>query len=462
MDEIRIMENHINQLSYVEAEKSVLGTLIMYNDIYYGNADSLFTELFTTYENQLIFTAMKEVADSGSPIDLITLTNQCFTKGYFKMMKEMDSKSMGPGVISNLTNTVSHHNFNEHLNVLIEYYQLRRLKNIAAEVSQKSQTREHSKEIISFINTEIVELVNINDDEFDKLETIADAVKSMEPGSIENVVRTGIENLDEFIFGFELCDLIIVAGTTSMGKTAFALRLFRNFMQSGYFPAFFSLEMSKEQLVSRLLAMESDVALSDIRKKQLNDQSWVNMNNGVAALEKLDFIIDDKTSNLNQIANKIRKYHIKHGTKVFFIDYLQLVKANLSNKKATREQEVATISRTIKELCRDLKVVVVALSQLSRKVSERADKRPQLSDLRESGAIEQDADMVLFPFRQAYYDAFETLPYKEKATLIIAKGRGTGLSDIELFFISSRTNYLNSETNRVSFNDNLKPDYDAF
>jgi replicative DNA helicase len=293
----------------------------------------------------------------------------------------------------------------------------------------------------------VVNLINLNDEEFDKTSAIKETIDNMQSSNLDDVIKSGIYKLDDFIFGFMLCDFIIVAGATSMGKTAFALRLFLNLIMQGMYPAFFSLEMSSQQLISRLLAMISNVGLSDIRRRSLTDSQWEKMHLAVATLEEQKFTIDDKSGNLNQISNKIRKYHIKYGTKVFFIDYIQLVKVNLG-KRANREQEVATISRTLKELCRELKIIIISLSQLSREVSKRTNHRPMLSDLRESGAIEQDADFVLFPYRPAYYDTFETqIPYIEDATLIIAKGRGTGLKDIDMKFISTRTNYLNGEPN---------------
>ena len=442
-----MLQNFVNNLSNFEAEQVVLGSLLVEKNLYYSHADLLFEEMFSNFGHRCIFKAIKEVVVSGHDVDMITVNQQCNNAGYHNLIKKDNPEWRGVSEIMTLTSRIaSTAHFESHVDILIGYWQLRKIHRMALEVGQKCITLEDPKEIIDSINNELVELININDNDFDKNEILKESTDSMKASSIQNMIPSGIYNLDRFIFGFEYGDLIIIAGAASMGKTAFALRLLLNFIERGLYPAYFSLEMSAAQLVSRLLAMLSNVSLSTIRKRALSEQDWIKMHQATARLEQEHFVIDDKSGRLNQIANKIRKYAIKHGTKVFFIDYLQLIKVDLG-KKSTREQEVAAISRTLKELCRDLKVVIFALSQLNREVGKRGNTRPQLSDLRESGAIEQDADMVMFPYRQAYYDTFEkTIPYQEDATLIIAKGRGTGLSDIPLQFISSRTNYLNGSS----------------
>ena len=452
MEEL-IFNSYINKLTNVDVEKVILGSLVLEKNLYYANADTLFEDLFTRISHRYIFKAILEIVEDGSDIDILTVFQKMHQQGYNDIISREDPTWKGPSNISALTNNVaSTANFDSHITILIDLFMLRRIQNLTAEISQRCLGLDDPKEIIHNINTEVIDLINLNDEEFDKKKAIAETLKTMQSESLEDVIKSGIHALDDFIFGFMECDLIIVAGATSMGKTAFALRLFLNFILSGHHPAFFSLEMSDNQLLSRVLAMISDVGLSDIRRRSLTDSQWEAMHKAVALIENQNFIIDDKTGDLNQIANKIRKYSIKYGTKVFFVDYIQLVKANLG-KKANREQEVATISRTFKELCRELKIIIIALSQLSREVSKRSDHRPMLSDLRESGAIEQDADFVLFPYRPAYYDTFETsIPYKEQATLIIAKGRGTGLNDIPMEFISTRTNYLNGSNNNFVAN----------
>jgi replicative DNA helicase len=443
-----IIQNYINKLSNVDAEKVVLGSLLLQKNLYYANADSLFDELFTRTSNQYIFRAICEIVEAGKDIDLITVNQQMYNAGYHAIISKENPTWGGPTEISKLTNAIaSTAHFEYHVQILTDLHMLRKIQMLSMEVSQKCIGLDDPREIIATINEEVVNLINLNDEEFDKTSAIKETIDNMQSSNLDDVIKSGIYKLDDFIFGFMLCDFIIVAGATSMGKTAFALRLFLNLIMQGMYPAFFSLEMSSQQLISRLLAMISNVGLSDIRRRSLTDSQWEKMHLAVATLEEQKFTIDDKSGNLNQISNKIRKYHIKYGTKVFFIDYIQLVKVNLG-KRANREQEVATISRTLKELCRELKIIIISLSQLSREVSKRTNHRPMLSDLRESGAIEQDADFVLFPYRPAYYDTFETqIPYIEDATLIIAKGRGTGLKDIDMKFISTRTNYLNGEPN---------------
>jgi len=227
-----------------------------------------------------------------------------------------------------------------------------------------------------------------------------------------------------------------------MGKTAFALRIFQNATEFGYHPVFFSLEMGANQLATRIIASESNIELNKIRTKSMSMNQRDKLREAAENLAKKKFVIDDKSGRLDQILNKIRKYHIKFGSKLFIIDYLQLASVNIGNK-SNREQEISKITRSLKELAREKSIVIIALSQLNREVSKRGDKRPMLSDLRESGSIEQDADFVIFPYRPAYYEPEKKPPFREDAKLIIAKGRSTGTATIDVQFIRFYTKYLN-------------------
>lgn len=443
----KILDHLASKLANREVEQVILGAILLDKNSYYTNSDLLYEELFVDQLNLMIFKAIKKVAEKkDNDIDQITVTNQCRELGFFETAKNLNKDESLIMRISGLTNRVASSTHIEyHINILHNYWKLRKLQSIGLETQEKCNKIEDPTDIISFINTEIVKLNERESEDFNKKKSIQETLKSMEKSSSESVVRSGIHALDAFIHGFEPEDFVVLAGAASMGKTAAAQRLFLNQVLDDTKPVYFSREMSAKQLTSRLLAMISDVNLGDIRRRNLTQDKWEKINSAAGILEDHDYYIDDKTKDLFHIASKIRKYHLKHGSKFFVIDYLQLVNVSLG-KNVNREREVATITRTFKELCLDYGIIIVGLSQLSRGVSKRDNKRPMLSDLRESGAIEQDADFVIFPYRPAYYDVHEkSIPYVEEATWIIAKGRGTGLKDIKVKFKSTRTNYLNGQ-----------------
>ena len=263
---------------------------------------------------------------------------------------------------------------------------------------------------------------------------------SRNQGSVTGI-PTGFIDLDYKTSGFQPSDLILVAARPSMGKTAFVLNIaqymaFRNNVTA----AIFSLEMSKEQLVNRLLALESKVDSQNIRTGNLEDEEWAKLIEGANIIGNSHLIIDDKPGiSISELRSKCRKYKMEHNLGIIFIDYLQLMTG--SGRSESRQQEISEISRSLKALARELNVPVVALSQLSRAVEQRPDHRPMLSDLRESGAIEQDADVVMFIYRDDYYN--KDSENKNIAEIIIAKQRNGPIGTVNLVWMPNYTKFVN-------------------
>jgi len=438
-----VMDSLVNKLSNLDAENVVLGAILLEKNCYYTVADKLQEDMFSHTINQHVYRAIKEISnEKGNEIDSVTVFDKMVKNNSVAFLKR-DFPEVGiPGYLIGLTNKVaSTIHITYHIGILEGYRKLRRIRKLTMDMDQMCVNIDDPDEIINHITNELDDIANSEVDEFDQAQTIQDSVNSMKPEALGEIVKTGVHQLDEKIYGFELGDFIVLAGAASMGKTAAAMRLFDNWIEAGLNPSVFSREMRAVQLTNRIMAMRSGVALSKIRQRKLSPNDQQKINAVAQDLMKNKFFIDDKTKDLYKICAKIRKQRYKHGTKVFIIDYLQLVSVNLG-KNVNREREVATITRVFKETALDLDVVIIGLSQLSR--IKRDDKRPLLSDLRESGAIEQDADMVIFPYRPAYYDVFQkSIPPTEDAEWIIAKGRGTGLHTIPMKFRAYITNYLN-------------------
>jgi replicative DNA helicase len=428
------------------AERKVLGTILTRKDSYYPHADQLFEELFFLKEHQYIYRAIKIVAAEGKVIDIVTVGSVIKEHKLQKESKSVTSEG-GTQLISILVRLGDHANYffemDDHIAILNKVYQRRRIIEISSQMRRKCENHDQPDEIVNFVTSELVSLNQIGEKDFDHIAAVQQTMIEMTDESAKDFIKSGIRPLDDFIFGFQLSDQVIIGGAPSMGKTAFALRLFRNFISAGLCPAYFSLEMSKSQLISRMIASDGFIPLGAIRRKALSPNQKTTMMRVSSSIMENPFMIDDKTGSLEKILNKIRKYVIKYGTKVVIVDYLQLVSVHLG-KGSNREQEIATISRAFKEIARDLGIVMIALSQLSRE-SSKNKRRPMLSDLRESGSIEQDADFVIFPFRPAYYETHEQkLPQKEDAELIIAKGRGTGIETVKVKFMAIFTKFLNN------------------
>ena len=274
------------------------------------------------------------------------------------------------------------------------------------------------------------------------LEKIEQASKTK--GSVTGIA-TGFVDLDYRMSGLQPSDLILVAARPSMGKTAFVLNIAQYVaFHSDMCTAIFSLEMSKEQLVNRLFSLESRVDAQLLRSGNLADSDWEKLIEGAGTIGRSKLIIDDTPGiSISELRSKCRKYKLEHDLKLIIIDYLQLMSG--SGKSDSRQQEISDISRSLKSLARELNVPVIALSQLSRQVEQRPDHRPMLSDLRESGAIEQDADVVMFIYRDDYYN--KDTPDKNIAEIIIAKQRNGPIGTVNLVWLPQYTKFANMEKN---------------
>ena len=304
---------------------------------------------------------------------------------------------------------------------------------------------EEPSEIIAVMLRNLINIQEMGEvEDFNKISEIDNLMQIIKSKEIPPVVKSGVKRLDNFMFGWEYGEMVVLAGAPSMGKTALALEIFKNAIFLNYKPVFFSLEMTDKALMKRMFAAHGEVELSKMRSMDLDETDIDKLQNAANLFKEHDFWIDFKTRKITKICNHIRKFVIRHGTKLVILDYLQLADCD-GVKTSNREQQIAIMSRSLKEVAAELEIVIIPLSQINRGVNSRENKRPMLSDLRESGAIEQDADMVCFVYRPEYYNLSEQKPVIENAELIIAKGRNTGVGTVEVQYMSKYTKYISDE-----------------
>ncbi|MBE5879161.1 MAG: replicative DNA helicase [Lachnospiraceae bacterium] len=424
------------------AEQSVLGSMIMDQQAIVTASEIITGDEFYNKQYGVIFNAIVELNNSARSVDLVTLQDK---------LKEKDV----PAEVSSLeyvrdfiTAVPTSANVKHYAQIVHEKAVLRKLIRTTEEITDTCYAgKEEVEDILDMTEKKVFEVVQRRDSSdfvpikrvvMNALDMIEAAAKTS--GSITGI-PTGFADLDYSTAGFQPSDLILIAARPSMGKTAFALNIALNSaLKSGKCVALFSLEMSKEQLVNRLFAMESMVSSQNIRTGNLSDKEWEKLIEGATAVGNSRIIIDDTGSiSISELRSKCRKFKLEHGLDMIMIDYLQLMTGN--GKTDSRQQEISDISRSLKSLARELNVPVVALSQLSRKVEERNDHRPMLSDLRESGAIEQDADVVMFIYRDDYYN--KDTDKKGVAEIIIAKQRNGPIGTVELAWLPDYTQFKN-------------------
>ena len=383
----------------IEAEQSVIGSMILDRDAILVASEILTSDDFYQKQYGIIFDAMVELCNEGKPVDLVTLQNRLKEK---ELPPDISSMEYVRDLISAVPTSAN-----------VKYY--------AKIVSEKAVLRRLIK-----ANEEIA---NNNIEKASKLK-----------GSVTGI-PTGFMDLDYKTSGMHPSDLVLIAARPSMGKTAFVLNIAQYMaFRKDVTVAIFSLEMSKEQLVNRLLAMESHVDSQNMRTGNLKDEDWTKLVEGADIIGKSNLIIDDTPGiSIAEMRSKCRKYKLEHNLGIIMIDYLQLMSG--SGKSDSRQQEISDISRSLKALARELNVPVIALSQLSRAVEQRPDHRPMLSDLRESGAIEQDADVVMFIYRDDYYH--KDTEKKDIAEIIIAKQRNGPIGTVELVWLPRYTQFVN-------------------
>lgn len=427
-----------------EAEQSVIGAMLMDRDAITIASEILTTEDFYQKQYGILFEAMVELYTENSPVDLVTLQNRLREKD---VPPEISSLEFAGELITAVPTSV---NVKSYAEIVAEKAALRRLIKVNEEIASACYAGKDSvDEIMEDTEKKIFQVLQrkTNDDFVPIKDVVLNALDKIEAASRTkgNVTghATGFIDLDYKTAGFQNSDLILIAARPSMGKTAFVLNIAEYMaFHSNETVAIFSLEMSKEQLVNRLFSLESHVEAQNLRTGNLSDSDWSSLIEAAGILGKSNLIIDDTPGiSVANLRSKCRKYKLEHNLGIIMIDYLQLMTG--SRKAESRQQEISDISRSLKEIARELQVPVVALSQLSRAVEQRPDHRPMLSDLRESGAIEQDADVVMFLYRDDYYN--HDTDKKNVAEVIIAKQRNGSIGTVELAWLPSFTKFANMQ-----------------
>ena len=426
----------------VEAEQSVIGSMIMDREAIVVASEILHREDFYGKQYGVVFEAIIELNDEGKPVDVVTLQDRLKEKD---VPPEISSLEFIRDLITGLPTSA---NVKYYANIVSEKATLRRLIRLNEEIANTCYTGKESLEtILEDTEKRVFELLQRrnNSDYVPIREIVMNAMDRIEMASKNKGVVTGIPtgfiDLDYRTAGMQPSDLILIAARPSMGKTAFVLNIaqYMAFKQNQTV-AIFSLEMSKEQLVNRLFSLESKVDSQHIRTGNLTDTEWEKLIESAGIIGKSNLIIDDTPGiGISQLRSKCRKYKLEHDLKIIIIDYLQLMSG--SGRTDSRQQEISDISRSLKALARELNVPVIALSQLSRAVEQRPDHRPMLSDLRESGAIEQDADVVMFIYRDEYYN--KDTDIKGVAEIIIAKQRNGPIGTVNLAWLPDYTKFAN-------------------
>ncbi len=435
-----------NMPSSKEAEQSVVGSMIMDREAVIMASEILVREDFYYQDCGILFESMLELYNEEAPIDVVTLQNRLREKDVPEQLK--DISFVGEMVTSVPTSA----NIKHYANIVKEKSMLRRLIRVNEDIANQCYLgRDSLEDILADTEKKIFDLlqnkghtdfVPIKQIVINALEKIEQASKTK--GNVTGIA-TGFMDLDYRTSGLQPSDLVLVAARPSMGKTAFVLNIAQYVaFHTGLCTAIFSLEMSKEQLVNRLFSLESRVDAQLLRSGSLADSDWEKLIEGAGTIGRSNLIIDDTPGiSISELRSKCRKYKLEHDLKLIIIDYLQLMSGSGRSKSDSRQQEISDISRSLKGLARELNVPVVALSQLSRQVEQRPDHRPMLSDLRESGAIEQDADVVMFIYRDDYYN--KDTPDKNIAEIIIAKQRNGPIGTINLVWLPQYTKFANME-----------------
>ena len=428
----------------IEAEESVLSAVLIDNDALIDIIEKISPEDFYRTSHQKIFAAMSELFSRNEPVDLVTLTNILRERGWLEEIG-------GATYLANLVDTVPLAvNAQHYAKIVHDKACLRRLI-VKSNAIAKRCFEDHGEvdNIIDFAESSIFEISDnkIKPSFFPIGEIIEDNIDALEERqgnkALVTGIATGFTKLDELTAGLQKSDLIILAGRPSMGKTAFALNIAKNAaVDDSSAIAIFSLEMSKEQLSFRMLSSEARIDSSRLRRGFITQDDWIRITDAAGILSQAPIFIDDSANiSVMEIRAKARRLKREHNIGLVIIDYIQLMKGRASAER--RDLEVSEISRSLKALAKELNVPVLALSQLNRKLEERSDKRPQLADLRESGALEQDADVVAFIYRDELYNREENNPHKGKAEIILAKQRNGPTGTAILTFLNSYTRFEN-------------------
>lgn len=434
-----------------DLEEVVLGALMLEKDAYMNVCDILTPDSFYDPVNAKIFDAISTLGFNQRPIDMMTVTEQLRQNG--------ELENVGGAVhITELTARVySAANVEFHAKIIAQKFLARRLISFAARI--ESDAFDESNDVDDLLQAAEGQLFEISQTHLKREVIQIDPVLNLAIEQIQNAansesglsgLKTGYDGLDKMTSGWQNSDLIIIAARPAMGKTAFVLSMAKNMTVDYNIPvAIFTLEMANVQLVKRLISNVADLEGEKIKSGHLSEDEWDRLNKNLKSVYSAPLYLDETPGlSITELRTKARRLVREHGVKLIMIDYLQLMTAT-GMKLGSREQEVSTISRSLKALAKELNIPIIALSQLNRSTETRDDKRPQLSDLRESGAIEQDADMVCFIHRPEYYNRSgedaEGNDIRGLAELIIAKHRSGAVGDVKLRFVSKFARFENWE-----------------
>ena len=430
----------------VEAEQAVIGSMLTDMEAVISSIEVLKPEDFYREDNKLIYTAMVNLYTRSEPIDLITVKSELESMGKFDQVGGIEYLAELPEKVPTTANA------SKYIKIVEEKSTLRRLIKTANEIIELGyDPTEDLEDIMEGAEKKIFNLMQ------DKNQKGYTAIKDVLVDSFTNLeelynrkqhitgVPTGFIDLDYRTAGLHGSEFILIAARPAMGKSAFVLNIAANAALKANIPvAIFSLEMSKEQMVNRILCSEAMVDSNKVRTGKLDEEDWAKLAEAIGPLSETGIYIDDTPGiSITEIRAKCRKLKLEKNIGLVIIDYLQLVQGSSRRAQGSREQEIAEISRSLKILAKELDVPVIALSQLSRAVEQRPDHRPMLSDLRESGSIEQDADIVMFLYRDDYYN--EDSEKKDIAEVIIAKQRSGSTGTVDLGWLGSYTKFVNLE-----------------
>ena len=428
----------------IEAEQSVIGSMMIDREAIVVASELISGDDFYNKQYGVVFESMVELHEEGRPVDLVTLQDR---------LKEKDV----PGEVSSLefirdiiTAVPTSANIKHYADIVAEKSILRKMIRLNEDIANQCYSgKENMEFILEDAEKRIFELVQKrNSGDFVPIrQVVMNALEKIEAASRSSGrvtgVATGFLDLDYKTSGMQPADLVLIAARPSMGKTAFVLNIAQHVaFRLKEAVAIFSLEMSKEQLVNRMFSLESNVDAQNLRNGTLNDEEWEKLIESAGVIGKSKLIIDDTAGiSISELRSKCRKFKLEQDIKMIIIDYLQLMSG--SGRTESRQQEISEISRSLKKLARELNVPVLALSQLSRAVEQRPDHRPMMSDLRESGAIEQDADVVMFIYRDDYYN--KDSEKKGISEIIIGKQRNGPIGTVELVWLPEYTKFANKE-----------------
>ena len=430
----------------IEAEQSVVGAMLMDKDAITTASEIICGDDFYQTAYGVVFDSVVELFNEGKPVDLVTLQNRLREK---EVPEEISSLEFVRELVAAVPTSA---NVKYYAEIVAEKATLRKMIKLNEEIANACYlAKEPVEAIMERTEKKVFELVqNRNAGDYVPIkQVVLNALERIEKASKSKGTVTGIPtgfiDLDYKTSGLQPSDFILVAARPSMGKTAFVLNIAQHVaFRQNKTVAIFSLEMSKEQLVNRLFSLESYVDAQLLRTGNLKDSDWEKLIEGAGTIGKSNLIIDDTPGiSISEMRSKCRKYKLEHGLDLIIIDYLQLMSGSVGKRSDSRQQEISDISRSLKALARELNVPVISLSQLSRAVEQRPDHRPMLSDLRESGAIEQDADVVMFIYRDDYYH--KDTEHVNEAEIIIAKQRNGPIGTVTLTWLPQYTKFANSQ-----------------